>query len=285
MKIKMLASALLLGLSITSTVSAIDYQHIRNATAKVNFGGTTFLVDPYLAEQGAYAGFEGTVNSEKRNPLIAMPLSKEELLKDLQAVIVTHTHPDHWDEAAQKMIDKSLPVFVQNAGDAKIIRSQGFKDVRVIGLNTDFNGVKLSRIKGGQHGSDAMYSVPVLAEFLGDAMGVVMQANGEKTAYIVGDTVWNPSVDEALKAYKPEVIIMNTGKAQLAAPEFKNQGIIMGLEDVAKMAQAAPAANIVTVHMDAVNHATVSSNDMRQFVKTKNLQQVAVPKEGEVLKY
>lgn len=160
-------------MSISTAFAQIDYQHIRNATAKIQFSGTTFLVDPYLAPKASYPGFDGTVHSEKRNPLIDMSFSIPEVLKGVDAVIVTHTHADHWDEVAQKQIPKDLPIFVQNAGDASIIRSQGFKDVRVIGQNTEFNQIKLSKISG-QHGTNAMYANPKLAEPLGDAMGVIL---------------------------------------------------------------------------------------------------------------
>ncbi len=282
MKFKPTLFLLALGSLMAATAHAeISYQHIRNATAKIHYGNATFLVDPYLAPKGSYAGFEGTVNSQKRNPLINMNKSVSDVLKGVDAVIVTHTHADHWDEYAQKVIPKTLPIFVQNAGDAKIIREQGFKDVRVVGKETEFKQVKLSKT-GGQHGTDKMYSVPQVAELLGDAMGVVMQTKGEKTLYIVGDTIWNQEVDFALKRYKPEVIVMNTGYAQL---EGDPNSIIMGKADVAKAHKVAPKANIITVHMDAVNHTAVTSNDMRRFVKENNLQRVTVPRESEVLKY
>ena len=281
MKLKSLIFALIATTVATTAHAEISYQHIRNATAKIEMAGSTFLVDPYLAPKGSYAGFEGTINSQKRNPLIDMKEPVEKVLEGVDAVIVTHTHDDHWDEYAQKMLPKTLPIFVQNAGDARIIRSQGFKDVRVVGKNTEFNQVKLSKT-GGQHGTDQMYAIPQLAELAGEAMGVVMQANGEKTLYIVGDTIWNEEVDFALNRYKPEVIVMNTGYAQL---QGFSDSIIMGKADVAKARQAAPKADIITVHMDAVNHATVTSDEMRKFVKENKLSKVAVPKEGEVLEY
>ena len=281
MKLKSLIFALIATTVATTAHAEISYQHIRNATAKIEMAGSTFLVDPYLAPKGSYAGFEGTINSQKRNPLIDMKEPVEKVLEGVDAVIVTHTHDDHWDEYAQKMLPKTLPIFVQNAGDARIIRSQGFKDVRVVGKNTEFNKVKLSKT-GGQHGTDQMYAIPQLAELAGEAMGVVMQANGEKTLYIVGDTIWNEEVDFALNRYKPEVIVMNTGYAQL---QGFSDSIIMGKADVAKARQAAPKADIITVHMDAVNHATVTSDEMRKFVKENKLSKVAVPKVGEVLEY
>lgn len=281
MKLKSLIFALMATTVATTANAEISYQHIRNATAKIEMAGSTFLVDPYLAPKGSYAGFEGTINSQKRNPLIDMKEPVEKVLEGVDAVIVTHTHADHWDEYAQKMLPKTLPIFVQNAGDARIIRSQGFKDVRVVGKNTEFNQVKLSKT-GGQHGTDQMYAIPQLAELAGEAMGVVMQADGEKTLYIVGDTIWNEEVDFALNRYKPEVIVMNTGYAQL---QGFSDSIIMGKADVAKARQAAPKADIITVHMDAVNHAAVTSDEMRKFVKENQLSKVAVPKEGEELEY
>lgn len=281
MKLKSLIFALIATTVATTANAEISYQHIRNATAKIEMAGSTFLVDPYLAPKGSYAGFEGTINSQKRNPLIDMKEPVEKVLEGVDAVIVTHTHADHWDEYAQKVLPKTLPIFVQNAGDARIIRSQGFKDVRVLGKNTEFNKVKLSKT-GGQHGTDQMYAIPQLAELAGEAMGVVMQADGEKTLYIVGDTIWNEEVDFALNRYKPEVIVMNTGYAQL---QGFSDSIIMGKADVAKARQAAPKADIITVHMDAVNHAAVTSDEMRKFVKENKLSKVAVPREGEVLKY
>ncbi|MCF7521333.1 MBL fold metallo-hydrolase [Neisseria sp. ZJ106] len=277
---------LLFGMALTSMATsamAFDYQHIRNATAKIHYGNNTFLVDPYLAPKGSYEGFAGTPNSQLRNPLIEMKQPAEEVIKGIDAVIVTHTHDDHWDKKAQEVLPKNIPIFVQNAGDAQLIRSQGFKDVRVMGANTDFNGVKLTRIKGGQHGSDEMYANPQLAELLGDAMGFVMQGKDEKSLYIVGDTVWNEAVEQAVNQFKPDVIVMNTGYAQING---STDGIIMGKDDVAKMAKFRPQAEIVTVHMDAVNHGAVTSDEMRQFVKQQQLEkQVAVPKEGQVVSF
>lgn len=280
---KALFTSAMLATIVSANVSAnINYQHIRNATAKIDIAGTTFLVDPYLAPKGSYAGFEGTVNSEKRNPLIELSMPVNKVLQGVDAVIVTHTHNDHWDKVAQQLLPKSLPIFVQNAGDAKIIRGQGFKDVRVVGKNTTFNKVRLSKT-GGQHGTDEMYSVPQLAELAGEAMGVVMQAEGEKTLYLIGDTIWNYEVDHALDTYKPDLVVMNTGYAQLTG--FKNS-IIMGTADVAKAYKKAPNAQLITVHMDAVNHTTISSDQMRKFVKQEKMtDRVNVPKEGQTLSF
>ena len=78
---------------------------------------------------------------------------------------VTHTHLDHWDLYAEAYIKKDLPVFVQHAADAQLIRSKGFKNVKVLGRGMLQNKVKLTRT-ACQHASDAMLSIPELAERL-----------------------------------------------------------------------------------------------------------------------
>ena len=83
-----------------------------------------------------------------RNPLIELPTSVDEILKDLEAVILTHTHLDHWEEHAAKLIPKYIPIFVQHAGDKRLVQSQGFVDVRVVGINTPFKGITITKTGG-----------------------------------------------------------------------------------------------------------------------------------------
>src|SRR3546814_15911539 len=84
------------------------------------------------------------------------------------------------------------------------------------------------RKTGGQHGTDAMYANDDLAASLGEAMGVVFQAPGSKTVYLVGDTIWRGEVEQTLASFEPEVVILNAGDARL--PGFTG-GIIMGKDD------------------------------------------------------
>ena len=266
-----------------SVANTVQVQQIRNATVKIDFAGTTFLVDPMLSAKGAFPGFTGTYRSELRNPLVALPFSADEVLKSVEAVVVTHTHTDHWDEAAQKQIPKNMPVFVQNDADAKTIRGQGFKDVRVLKGTTTFNGVKLSKT-GGQHGTDLFYADPERAQMGGSVMGVVFSAPKAKTVYVAGDTVWRPEVDQALAQHKPDVVILNTGSALVSG--FEEHPIIMGKQDTLQATKSAPKAAIVAVHMDSVNHMSLSRKELREFVQDNKIQdRVVIPEDGEVMKF
>ena len=260
----------------------VDLQQVRNATVKITYGDTTFLIDPMLAKKGAYPGFENTYRSNLRNPLVDLPESPDKVISGVDAVIVTHTHLDHWDDAAQKALPKDIPLFTQHEADAQLIRSQGFKNVRVLTDEAEFGGVKITKT-GGQHGTDEMYAVPALAKPLGEAMGVVFQAPGYKSLYLAGDTIWRKEVDQAIEKYHPEDIVLNAGKAKMTGFEG---AIIMGEEDVLRAAQTAKDAKIVAVHMDAVNHMSLSREELRNYVKKQGIEsRVDIPEDGAALEY
>jgi L-ascorbate metabolism protein UlaG (beta-lactamase superfamily) len=250
-------------------------QQIRNATIVLDYAGTRLLVDPYLAEQGTYPGFEGTANSHLRNPTAPLPLPVDQII-DVDAVILTHVHPDHWDEAAIHQIPKNMSIYTQNAADQAVVLSQGFTDVNLL-EGAVLNGIKLSQTSG-QHGSDE--ALQAIGEILGEVCGVVFQHPEEKTLYIAGDTVWNQHVVDALEKYQPDVIVLNAGDAQVVGLG----SIIMGKEDVWRVFEAAPQAQIVATHLESVNHAVLTRQELSRYCEEKGMNsRVSIPADGETL--
>lgn len=267
-----------------TATNTVQFQQIRNATIKLDYDGTTFLVDPMLAAKNAYPGFEGTVNSQIRYPMVDLPISVEEVIK-ADAIILTHLHADHWDDAARNLVPRDMPIFTQDEADAAIVRKDGFTDVRVLTeQGVVFKGTKINKTIG-QHGTDAMYKVPALAQLLGKTMGIVFQKPNYKTVYVVGDTIWDKEVEDALTRYKPDAVILNTGYAQLTT--FVDDSIIMGKDDVYRAYKFSPNAQIVSVHMDTVNHATLTKAELRRFIEEKHLdkQRALVPNDGQTYKF
>lgn len=255
----------------------IKITQIRNATLHVNYGGVRFLVDPMLSVRHAWPGFEGTVNSDERNPMVHLPLPIEEII-DVDAVIVSHLHEDHWDEAARNLVPKGLPLFAQNEADAKKIRSQGFTDVRVLSDSSSFNGVQLIKTRG-RHGTDAAYEK--IGKLLGEVCGVVFKKPDEKVVYLAGDTIWNDDVAGVLAINKPDVAILNTGYAKVIGIDG---GIIMGTADVLSVHQAAPDAILFASHMEAVNHCTVTRAELRGFARAQGFaDKLLTPGDGETV--
>jgi L-ascorbate metabolism protein UlaG (beta-lactamase superfamily) len=251
---------------------------IRNATLVLKYAGTRFLVDPMLADRGAYPGFPGTPNSHLANPLVDLPVPVDALL-DVDAVIVTHTHLDHWDDAAKRLVPKHLPIFVQDERDAAAIRAAGFGDTRVLGEATTVEGITLSKTPG-RHGTEEAYAA--IPDMIGEVCGVVFSHPREKTLYIAGDTIWHPVVAESLRKHEPEVVVLNCGDNQITGLGR----VVMNKEDVAQVCDEAPDATIVASHMEAVNHAVLSRQELREFLAAKAMTgSVHVPNDGESLEF
>lgn len=249
---------------------------IRSATLLIDFGGTRFLVDPVLADKDSYPGIPGTYNAHLKWPKVDLSLPISEVV-DVNAVIVTHTHRDHWDEAAMAAIRKDMPVFAQHENDARLIKDAGFTDVRILSEDSTFRGVSLIKTPG-QHGSDE--AMAVVGQLLGQVCGVIFKSGDEKTFYLAGDTVWNRYVEDTLRNHSPDVVILNSGDAQIPGLG----PVIMNKEDVYKVFKAAPRATLIASHMDAVNHAALTRAQLRNYsAKTGMVHRLLVPEDGETL--
>ncbi|TNJ26201.1 Beta-lactamase superfamily domain-containing protein [Giardia muris] len=254
---------------------------IRNATLLLEYAGTTFLIDPMLSEQSAWDGFPGTVRSHIRNPMVGLPISVETLVA-ADIVILTHTHEDHWDAAARKLIPSSKLIYTQHEKDAELVRLQGFTNVRVLRDENCFtNGLTVYKTDG-QHGSNEAWSVPELCESLGDACGLIFTHHDEKTVYIAGDTVWVKPYVRALQRFNPDVVVLNAGFAHI-----DNYGpIIMGANDVLNTHKMLPSARIVASHMEAINHCLLTRRELRTFIQEHGIEEsVLIPEDGESMTF
>ena len=223
---------------------------VRNATMLVELAGLRVLVDPMLGAKGSQPGFLGV----RRNPLVDLPVPLDDLVHP-DVVVITHTHPDHWDAAAAALLPRDVPALVQHAGDRQILLDAGFEDVTVLNLSHTVAGTTFTRT-GGQHGSDATLAA---RPSLGEVMGVVIEHPGERTVYIAGDTVLTGAVEDAVSTHRPDIIVLNTGEAVLPGID----PILMGAEDVVAVHALAPAATIIAVHMEALDHCTVTRAHVR----------------------
>jgi L-ascorbate metabolism protein UlaG (beta-lactamase superfamily) len=251
-------------------------RQIRNATLRLEYAGTRFLIDPWFAEKGSQPGFEGTLNSHLRNPTAELVVPVAELV-DVDAVILTHVHPDHWDDVAADALDKDIPFFVQHFGDKATIEAAGFTNVHALIGNPTFEGIKLTRTPG-QHGSDDCLQAAY--DILGEVCGVLFRHPEEKSLYLAGDTVYNHHVAATLAIHVPDVVVMNCCDAQVVGLG----SIIMNASDVQSVYDAAPQATLIASHMEAVNHAALTRAELRTFVQENHMNdRIIIPADGETL--
>ena len=87
---------------------------------------------------------------------------------------------------------------------------------------------------------------------MGKTSGFVLSAKNEPTIYIMGDAIWTDRIKENIKRIKPDIIVVNSGGAQIKG--FENVPIIMDEKQVMQLISASGKAKIIAVHMDALDH-------------------------------
>ncbi|QWU17312.1 L-ascorbate metabolism protein UlaG, beta-lactamase superfamily [Paenibacillus sophorae] len=243
-------------------------QLIRHAALWLEYGGSVFLIDPMLGEPGAYPPIVNSGN-ERRNPLVGLPGPVNRWLKP-DAVIVTHFHNDHWDDAAVSLLPKDIPLFSQ-IEDGDRIGGQGFTAVTPIQEQAEFRGVRLIRTRG-RHGTGE------IGRLMGPVSGFILQAPDEPVLYIAGDTIWCEEVQETLDRYQPETVVINAGEARFVT----GCPITMNDEDISRLCVHAPKTKVVAVHMDTINHCHLTRDKLRERLEDKGLLgRVLIPSDGE----
>jgi L-ascorbate metabolism protein UlaG (beta-lactamase superfamily) len=242
---------------------------IRHATLQIELAGRHLLIDPMFAEPGAYWSLTlGT--SAARNPMVPMPCSAGTLLQP-DMIIVTHSHFDHFDSAARKLLPKHLPLICQPA-DRKRFQSYGFtRAISVDSSPVDMGDLQLIRTNG-KHGQG------IIGKAMGHVSGFVITASHEPRIYIAGDTIWGPDVQDVLDRFHPDIVVLNAGAAQFNA----GAPITMTADDVIEVCRAAPRAKIAAVHMEAVNHCRLKRHELAEcLLAAKVAHQVSILADGE----
>ncbi|GCE29123.1 hypothetical protein KDA_46070 [Dictyobacter alpinus] len=250
---------------------------LRHTTFVLTINDRNIIIDPMLSPARAMDPIRNAGN-DWRIPMVELPLTEAELhqvIQHIDAVMVTHTHMDHWDAAARELLPKQLPVFCQPE-DQVAIEQAGFSQVRPVTEQLVWQGIQIS-LTGGQHGSGE------LGKMMGPVSGFVLKADNSPALYIAGDSIWCPEVKQALAQFAPEVVVLNTG----AATYVTGGGpITMNEDDVCSVCRAVPAAQVVAVHMETVNHCLLSRAALRTRMQAEDLaQQVLIPDDGEKLAF
>jgi L-ascorbate metabolism protein UlaG (beta-lactamase superfamily) len=224
---------------------------VRHATLLLETSLGRVLVDPMLRAAGSTPPIEGTPN-QRPNPLVELPHPAEEVVRDIDLCIVTHLHSDHFDDAADAVLPRELPILTQPES-AEALRARGFTDVR-----TSHDAIPRTR---GRHGTGA------IGEAMGAVSGWVLDG-----LYIAGDTIWCDEVRDALELHRPRGIVLNASGARF------NEGgpIVMDVADVRRVRSKSDAA-IAVVHLEAINHCVEPRDAYRAIAG------VHVPRDGEMI--
>ncbi|MEO1207760.1 MAG: MBL fold metallo-hydrolase [Pseudomonadota bacterium] len=272
------------------------YHFIRNATARLVYGGKTFLLDPMLSDKGELPSFAGIAP----NPTVDLPIPTAQIIADIDVVIVSHLHGDHFDGAAAGMLDKSIAMLTPRNGASPnpregapdisfkdSLEAKGFTNVREIG-SPEADDITLDGIT--IHQVFARHGKGMVGDAMGGVNGLIFKAGGQPTIYWAGDTILDEAgeVEAVLKRFQPDVVIAHTGGPVVEAlsPEI----LLMDATQAVTFFDSAVRENadvqIIAIHMDALDHCFSTRADLISALghQASDLsKRVVIPEDGELV--
>ncbi|GHJ05397.1 MBL fold metallo-hydrolase [Streptomyces olivaceus] len=182
---------------------AAEILFIGNATLLIRYGDLTLLTDPNFLHRGqpAHLGY-GLVSRRVTEPAVDVADLPH---ADLDAVVLSHLHGDHFDRVARRGLDRGLP-FVTTPHGSRLLRGMyGFR--RATGLRTwqrhtlrrGDSSVRVTSLPGRHAPGPARFLLPPvmgsLLEF-GDRSGET-----RLIVYLSGDTLMYDGLHEIAERF------------------------------------------------------------------------------------
>ena len=248
-------------------------QLIRNVTIVIDYNGKKILLDPMFSPKGAIGSWAGEIET----PTVDLPMPIDEITKDIDMVLVTHTHADHFDKPASDALDKNIKLFGQPA-DKQHFLNEMFWNSEVIADSVVYDGITIIRTNA-QHGTGR----PL--KYMGDASGFVLKADNQPTVYIIGDGVWTQEIYDNIVKFQPDYIVVNSGGAYPTGP-YGATPIIMDEIQVMALLQESGDTPVIAVHMDAVDRCRTTRKVLRNEADKGKIApgKLIIPADGEIIK-
>ncbi len=223
-------------------------------------GGSLLALDPYLSDRLATDSEFGPIGRWAR--AFDPPLSPDDL--DVDAVLVTHEHPDHLDpETLGPVIDARHTVIVgPPAIRPEIERLGGTLRPARVEEPVDVAGVLVHPVPAAHSASFTgpdCYDV-VVEDGAHRFLGFVIEFGPGVTVYHGGDTVLHPEIDRFVSKLRPRVSLLPiNGRDRLR----EEMGIVgnLTIKEAAHLAGVADSRWLVPSHHDlfAVNGESVTT--------------------------
>jgi L-ascorbate metabolism protein UlaG (beta-lactamase superfamily) len=173
---------------------------VGNATTVIQYGGFTLLTDPNFLRRGdrAHLGY-GLTSKRLADPAVTIGE-----LPELDCVILSHLHEDHWDRVTDRELDQRLPVLTTEAA-AVTLRSRGFSAAEALPTWDDrvlVKGDRQVRITA----LPARHAPGALQRLLPPVMGTLLEfgpqaGQPDLRIYISGDTLMFEGIGEIARRH------------------------------------------------------------------------------------
>jgi hypothetical protein len=115
---------------------------------------------------------------------------------------------------------------------------------------------------------------------MGQTSGFIFSAANEPTVYWVGDTILTESMQQQIQQTVPEIIITHSSGAVWGDDRVL---IVMDATQTIETCKLTPLSKVVAIHMEALDHGTVTREDLRKFAELNGIgtDQLIIPTDGE----
>lgn len=257
--------------------------HLRNASCVLETGTMRILIDPMLSAKGELPPFSVIRFQARRNPIVDLPAESDKILQNITHCLITHSrtfgikalqHTDHLDAKGEAFLVKHKIPVLTGKPDVEYLKNYGMR------VN---HGLECWRQQ--PFGEGSIMAVPAMhghgwnRQFMANGVGFYLEFVGEPSVYIAGDTVYTADVERALQEYKPDVVILPAGSAQLDI----GPPILMAPDELLTCIKKVPG-KVVLNHLEALNHCPVTRLQLETLMEQNNLQErVFIPDDGQTI--
>lgn len=167
------------------------------ATTLLRLGPFTLLTDPNFLRRGQYAHLGYGLRSRRLTDPAITPAD----LPELDAVLLSHMHGDHWDRIATHELPKALRV-VTTPEAARCLSQRGFTDAedltpwQTTELTRDGQTLRVTSVPG-VHGPGPL--ARLLPQVMGSVLELVRDDRVRWRGYVTGDSLFRPVLGEVLE--------------------------------------------------------------------------------------
>jgi L-ascorbate metabolism protein UlaG (beta-lactamase superfamily) len=194
---------------------------IGNSTLLIEANGKKILTDPWF-HGPVYGGID-----HRKPP--GIPL---EDLSDVDAILVTHNHKDHYDKQAMEQLNKNALVVLPEDKMVNKVKGLGYSNVKTIKPWQEITEENIS-----------INAVP--AKHPAYQVGYIIKGE-ETTFYFAGDTLSIPEFSSMAERFNIDVALLPIGGLKM----FFIKPSVMGPEDAARAAKTLKAKVLIPIHYD-----------------------------------
>lgn len=273
--------------AVSKTTATNSVEFIGNATVLLRLGPFTILTDPNFVHEGEKVSLGYGLTATR----LTDPSLEIDELPDLDLIVLSHYHGDHFDQVAEAELDGALPILTTPQA-ADILRTKGFAAAAALetwesrSVERRKNLLKVTAMPG-RHAPGA------LTVALPDVMGSLIELwtgdeghDADETAppslrlYISGDTLMYEGLREIPQRH-PEI---DVALLHLGGTRVMGLTVTMDAEQGAELIQALKPRLAIPIHYDDYDAFKSPLSDFVSAVRVAGLQdQVRYLDRGERL--